>query len=164
MIIDVPKISEQGSEFEGEEPADILGLEGDPLVRVETPLRYHLTVERISEGLLVRGRVEAGFSFACSRCGAFFSTNVEESCFLRDVPLQSDQIEVDVTDDLREAVLLRIPTAPLCGSDCAGVCPHCGVNRNQSSCQCRPPPLNDVWSVLDELAPGGKENESSSSK
>jgi len=125
MLIEIPKIPPGGARYDGEEPAEILGLEGDPFVRAESCVRYRLTVEIVSGGLLVRGRVEADLSFACSRCGAFFSTTVAEFCFLRDVSLQPGQIEADVTDDLREAVLLRIPTAPVCGESCAGVCPHC---------------------------------------
>jgi uncharacterized protein len=42
-----------------------------------------------------------------------------------------------VTRLLRENVLLNLPLQPLCRADCRGLCPHCGVNLNESSCGCQ---------------------------
>ena len=53
--------------------------------------------------------------------------------------------EVDLAPLLREAMILALPTRPLCSEDCQGLCPHCGGNRNQGACSChateaKPPP------------------------
>ncbi|MDZ4200015.1 MAG: DUF177 domain-containing protein [Kiritimatiellia bacterium] len=157
MIIEVSKCTPEGVVFEGEELPVVLGMEGDPDVRVESPLNYRVTVSMVRGGLLVQGRVWTRFSFACGRCGGFFSTILEDSAFLRDYPLREDQDEIDITDDLREAVLLRIPTVPLCSDSCEGRCPYCGVDRNRTSCSCRPPQANHVWSALDQLQKDGED-------
>jgi uncharacterized protein len=39
-------------------------------------------------------------------------------------------------DAVREQVLLTLPGRTLCQEDCKGLCPHCGANRNLTSCEC----------------------------
>lgn len=151
MIIRIPGLPPAGAAFDGEEPAALLDLDPEGDAQAESPLRFELTACLVSGGLLVRGRVRIAMRFACSRCGVFFSTTIEDSSFLRDYPLREGQAEVDVTDDLREALLLRLPPAPLCADSCAGVCPYCGTDRNRKSCGCRPPRLGDAWSALESL-------------
>jgi uncharacterized protein len=43
---------------------------------------------------------------------------------------------LDLAGEVREVVLLETPTYPLCRSDCAGLCPHCGADRNLGPCGC----------------------------
>ena len=72
--------------------------------------------------------------------------------------------EVDLEPLVRDAVLLELPLAPLCRADCQGLCPFCGVNRNDEACGCEAP-ADPRWSALDVLrVPEGRvESESSSS-
>ena len=44
--------------------------------------------------------------------------------------------EIDLSDLVREQVLLGIPYAPVCREDCLGLCPRCGIDRNRASCAC----------------------------
>jgi uncharacterized protein len=43
---------------------------------------------------------------------------------------------IDLTDELRESILLELPMTVLCTEDCKGLCPHCGQNLNLSKCDC----------------------------
>jgi uncharacterized protein len=47
-----------------------------------------------------------------------------------------DGDEIDLTPLLQESILLALPTLPLCQEGCRGLCPHCGSNRNVTSCHC----------------------------
>ena len=38
--------------------------------------------------------------------------------------------------ELREALMLEVPAFPVCSEDCKGLCPVCGVNRNEQKCEC----------------------------
>jgi len=40
--------------------------------------------------------------------------------------------------DLREMLLLALPMKNLCRPDCRGLCPQCGMNLNEGTCDCRP--------------------------
>jgi uncharacterized protein len=36
----------------------------------------------------------------------------------------------------REWISLALPVKPLCREDCAGLCPRCGADRNETACGC----------------------------
>jgi uncharacterized protein len=44
--------------------------------------------------------------------------------------------EIDVGEILGEQIVLDQPMIYLCKPDCKGLCPQCGVNRNEQSCSC----------------------------
>ncbi len=41
--------------------------------------------------------------------------------------------ELDLTDLIRQDLLIQQPLQPLCREDCAGLCPTCGVDLNQDA-------------------------------
>jgi len=43
---------------------------------------------------------------------------------------------LDVTDDIRQEILLSYPPTYLCSQDCRGLCPRCGKNLNEGECEC----------------------------
>ncbi len=63
-------------------------------------------------------------------------------------PLDDEQ--VDLTDLVRDAVVLELPLAPLCRKDCAGLCATCGADQNLDPCGCRPE-RDPRWATLDAL-------------
>jgi uncharacterized protein len=44
---------------------------------------------------------------------------------------------IELTDPVRDALLLELPIRILCKEDCKGICPVCGVDRNVVSCACQ---------------------------
>ena len=44
---------------------------------------------------------------------------------------------IELTDAVRDALIMEIPTRILCSEECKGLCPVCGVNRNKVSCTCQ---------------------------
>lgn len=151
MQIEVSRVSADGLEFEGEEDASILELQPADNLTPEGPVRYRVTAQVLKPRLIVHGEVEVPLRGECSRCGGFFSTLVRDPAFLRDYLLQDGQKEVDITPDLREAILLQLPANPLCAESCAGVCPKCGSNLNEGPCECRPSSDGGRWGALDGL-------------
>jgi uncharacterized protein len=47
-----------------------------------------------------------------------------------------DGDQVDLGPEIRDQILLAMPVGPLCKETCAGLCPVCGGNRNQTPCDC----------------------------
>ena len=47
-----------------------------------------------------------------------------------------DGFLVDASDAVRENLLAALPIRELCREDCAGLCPICGIDRNQGKCTC----------------------------
>jgi uncharacterized protein len=154
MIIQVPKVSVDGSHYVGEEPADILELQAHTQVRVTGPIRYDLHAETLSGELLVKGEVAVDVELECGRCAEFYSTTVRVLSFLRAYEIKENVESVDLTPDLREDVLLEMPAYPVCSTACQGLCPQCGANLNQGPCACRPVQIGGAWSGLDGLKLG----------
>ena len=48
-----------------------------------------------------------------------------------------DASTIDLTDPVRDALLLEMPLRFLCREDCKGLCPQCGTNLNKSTCTCQ---------------------------
>lgn len=117
-----------------------------------------LTLEHVNDGVVVHGTVSGTWQGACSRClepvsgpvsvtvrELFEKEAVEGETF----PIIDDVIDLEVP--LRDAVVLDLPTVPLCRTDCAGLCPSCGVNRNEQQCTCTGELSDPRWDALDDL-------------
>lgn len=151
MIISIDKIPEQGMSFEGSEPAEVLALESSAEFHPAGPLHYDLYVQLVDEMLIVRGSLSAEMRGCCARCTQIFSTTVSDSGFLRDYSDLDGVEEVDITGDLREAILLNLPRFPLCDETCKGLCPQCGKDLNEGPCGCSGGEENGAWDALDSL-------------
>jgi len=58
---------------------------------------------------------------------------------------------LELEDIVREQVELQLPMQKLCSPACKGICPMCGVNRNETACSCQPPSGDDRWKALRDL-------------
>jgi len=116
-------------------------------------VRVHL--EKHGHDILVRGHFEGTVNLSCSRCLTPFHYPVvadfdlllapgpgpmgEEEEELTQADLDMDFYTgeaVDLESILREQVLLTLPLKPLCAETCRGICPRCGADLNQETCQC----------------------------
>ncbi len=57
----------------------------------------------------------------------------------------------DVEPVILEQVELDVPMRTVCRDDCQGLCPECGVNRNQETCDCDTGSGDPRWSALADL-------------
>ncbi len=62
--------------------------------------------------------------------------------------------EIDFTPLVHEQMILSLPTRPLCGEGCRGLCPRCGANLNTGPCGCPAAPADPRLAVLHTLARG----------
>jgi uncharacterized protein len=62
-----------------------------------------------------------------------------------------DGHRLDLAPTLREQILLALPMDTLCGESCRGLCPHCGQNLNEATCDCRSDVADPRWAKLREL-------------
>ncbi len=71
---------------------------------------------------------------------------------LRTLYLDDDLL--DTTPILLEQLELNIPMKPLCREDCAGLCPHCGADRNRTRCACAESQVDPRWQALESWRQG----------
>ena len=116
-----------------------------------------LVLERVPEGVVARGTVHAPWQAECSRClggaGGDVTVHVDELFETKPTagetyPLAGEA--VDLQPLVRDAIVLELPAAPLCRPDCAGLCPLCGGDRNETACDCRIDDSDPRWAVLTE--------------
>lgn len=65
--------------------------------------------------------------------------------------LRSTDRELDLGSALREEVLLAVPRFAVCSRECKGLCPQCGINRNEESCPCSFAEPDPRWDALRAL-------------
>jgi len=58
---------------------------------------------------------------------------------------------LDITAFALEQLIISLPEKVLCREDCRGLCPHCGINRNHSTCDCDKQVIDARWEALSKI-------------
>lgn len=142
-----------------EVPLDDLDIPSDdPRFAPDARAEVVLELESMSDGIVVDGTVRVPWQGTCRRCleptDGVSVSEVHE--LYQRVVTDPDAFEIvgdqlDLRPIARELVLLDTPATPLCRPDCAGLCPTCGTNLNESTCDCAGPPPDPRWAALDQL-------------
>ena len=131
-----------------------------------------LQLIRVNEGVWVSGSLDATVTCVCSRClqdsplslrfqldeiyvsvvdittGA--SLPLPEDA---DASLTIDEHHVlDITEAVRQSIIVALPMKPLCRADCAGICTECGANLNEASCTCKALRMDPRWIPILKLS------------
>lgn len=117
-----------------------------------------LELQAVNDAIVAVGTVRAPWEGLCRRClqptGGELVGEVQEIYERDPVEGETRQLEdatVDLTELAHDTVLLELPLAPLCDDDCAGLCATCGVNRNETTCECATEVRDPRWAALDDL-------------
>ena len=166
MKVNISNLSQGTHDYELSKDAAELGLaenfSGDVAARV--------AIEKSSRQIFLRANISVSATFSCDRCLSEFNHDV--STLLQtlyvwntdDRPgsedenvrvLTHDQNMIDISEDVRDLVVLAVPLKLLCREDCAGLCQRCGKNLNAmvgSRCDCTPREVDERWNKLAALA------------
>ena len=153
LLIDVARLDAEGEDYSGVLDDAVLALNDDYL-KPFAGIRYELFVQQLGHELLVRGKLEQDFDAVCSRCGGDFDFTVRVDDFVTSLEVDEKTEFVDLTDELRESIILALPTYPVCRQDCLGVCQTCGKNLNEGQCSCERKAEDSRWGALDALQLG----------
>lgn len=145
---------------------------------------FEFEASRVGNDVLLEGRFEGAMEVECSRCGKRYRQPLREAwrlvlepagertrpdpegeallarhglCLAEDLELgwyRGKELELDPF--FAEVVSLAEPLQPLCREDCAGLCPRCGIDRNEETCSCSDVNPDSPFAVLAALR-GGSE-------
>ena len=134
------------------------------------PVRLVATVTGSASGhVALTGRASARFSHECCRCLAPLEAALEQPLEVVWWPhtvasgdpggegdsdvriLEPGATEIDVGEALREELVLAAPSYVVCAEGCRGLCPHCGTDLNEATCNCAPHEPDTRWDVLRAL-------------
>ncbi len=166
LTLDLPRLEREGSlSFEARIPDDAplwegsdIRFEGDVLVRGHASLAG-------SGEIVVRLRVEGVQVGECKRCldpvhlpldrqltlvfGAPDDEVDDDADSESDMRIVADEVmTLELGEVLREELILGTDRWVLCRPDCRGICPFCGVDRNEDTCDCSPDESDPRWDAL----------------
>lgn len=147
MKVHVLQIPPDGEHYEGEEPSEVLELNSDR-ARAVSPIRYSLDVGLSDGGLFATGTVATDIECQCVRCLGQFQRAIEVADFACQVQLEGREM-VDLTEYLREDILLALPAHPHCDWNGEKVC-----KARFRDTETEAEPLDDhrdAWKGLDQL-------------
>ena len=124
--------------------------------RVAEPVDLRFTVHKDKERYRLIGRLTTALELPCSRCVEPFRMPVDSTFDIRYLP-QSEGVgagdrevaaedlsdafyrdeQIDLGQLMEEQFYLALPMKPLCRDDCKGLCPTCGTNLNDATCDCQ---------------------------
>lgn len=167
LKVDLRRLSREGTVRVREDvPPEHPLLEGTD-VSLEGPLRVDLTAHTAGSGeVVVRGGIEGAVRQECRRCLGPVEHRVDEEVDWVFAPvgelageeetgdvrhLDADAIELDLAPPVREELILEVPRYPVCDPGCRGLCPRCGVDRNEEECDCTLDEADPRWDALRAL-------------
>ena len=170
MKIRVSDIGEREECYDIVEPSscldEVVAPTGEADYRFPDGVHLQLRLHRAADEVFVNGKVETTAIAACARCLEEFELRLGREFSRVLLPAgESDEDEdvdlgyyrddeIDVSDIVRETILLNLPTRPLCRQDCRGLCPKCGANLNEGSCSCPTEVATSPFAVLRDFKRG----------
>jgi uncharacterized protein len=160
FVLDLRRISEGRNRWAEAVPTSELGLEWPGLV-FGPMLQVGMNVGRTGDDLDLELAFAGSRRGECDRCLAPFQ--IEFQGTLRAIARRAsrnhelagqdgvifhDGLTLDLTSEVRDAVLVDIPLQKLCAADCRGLCPHCGIDLNTGQCDCRQETIDPRWEAL----------------
>ncbi len=139
-------------------------------------VKIELRMQESGEEYFCQGTVHASVNVECSRCLTGFDKQFENSVdFIAcSESLHADEgdvfdsedyaffvggdIQADITDIVRQSIILSLSLKPLCSEDCKGLCAQCGVNLNEQTCSCETEKIDPRWESLKKLSEQTTEN------
>lgn len=142
----------------------------DSEIEAIEPLTGKLKLTRTASGILATGKLHTAVAIECRRCMRSFTSPVDLDLEEEFVPtidvltgahLLTDAMEeallidehhmLDLSEVVRQYILLQREQYPLCDEACAGLCPVCGKNLNEGPCGCEDVSEDPRWASLREL-------------
>lgn len=139
-------------------------------VGVRGPITGDVKLTRTTHGILAEARYTVEINLECGRCLEPARTRIESTIteeFLPvtnivtglpetidadpDEPRVNANHELDLTESIRQDIVVQQPLQPLCRPDCPGLCPDCGRDLNAGACDCRVREAEPVPSPLGRL-------------
>ena len=136
LVVQVKNIPDEGLELTGQLPLRDLDIQDDErFIFGESLLSFSFHVAAARSDVIVTGSFSAEIQAVCDRCDEPAPLKIQENDIFHRYKNNQEQ-PVDLTEDIREDILLALPQVFLCSEDCRGLCPKCGQNLNQGTCDC----------------------------
>lgn len=152
-------------QFTEQRQLPVSGLDLSAWPEFSSPIMVHLQVDKTTESIVVDVNWETDVHYDCDRCAEPFirplaerlsliysfdeklTEGEDESIFF----ISESTQEIDMSESLRQSLILALPVKRLCREACRGLCPQCGANWNTESCNCSANHDDPRWDTLKQL-------------
>lgn len=161
LSFDIRSLESQAAHVDGElDPDDPVWEAGD--LRPTSPIKVEGRLSAAGPSrFYFSGRFAGEAELPCRRCLVDVGVTVEEEAHFiyssegEDVaddpdvyPFDAMAPSLDLRPAIRESWLLAVPGFALCREDCKGLCPNCGTDWNNGTCDCVPESTESRWEAL----------------
>ncbi len=166
MIVDVDAIGQDGEADVTLPFAEMV--ESGVEISFADPVVGEITLTRSGAITWARGRVTTTVPLTCGRCLRSFAYRLVGTFaegFRRGAEsaprpqgsgaliLPLDGAALDLTEVVRQHLVMALPLVPLCRAECRGLCPVCGADRNEVVCGCVARESDPRLAVLRQFRP-----------
>ncbi len=163
MTINVHSLNDGVHIFEFDLDSSELDMEEQDFSIKEISLRS--TVNKGEKTVYITTTTRTQVNFVCDSClvdfvgvledefSIFYTTDKETVKYDDEqaVQLLKPGNPIDLTNGLKENLLLAIPMKIVCSKDCKGLCLICGINLNEAKCNCKKTAVDPRWAGLEKL-------------
>ena len=156
---------------------DISGL--DPELRPLSRLKGMVKFTKTDHKILVTGRLRVVLELECRRCLERFAKPIEVSVeeefqprvdIRTSLPLPEEESDpalivderniLDLSEVVRQSLLLTADEHVSCSELCKGLCPECGENLNVAQCSCAGQKTDLRWAALEHVRDKARQDQS----
>jgi len=164
MKIKINQLTEGENSIDYQEPPSELAL---PEKHFDFPVILNGIIDKRGRNFYLKIKIETKGAFTCDRCleifERVFKSDIQlifsQENYLQDERDEKDNFyiisedteEVDISQDIRDEILLGIPLKLICHKDCKGICPHCGAELNKIQCKCKKNIEDPRWESLKNI-------------
>ena len=169
MIIDLINLEKSPFDFEFPLAAFEIDLESD-IAKLKNTVTTKGKLTKRTAQIDVEGKISADIEVDCTRCLKSVDKTLEFPFSVsyvtpenyseaKETELRNDDLDVavfegdkiDLTELVREQILLNLPVQVFCKEDCKGLCEKCGANLNLTDCNCKEEEIDPRWAALKNL-------------
>ena len=105
-------------------------------ILINEPVKVKAIVSKIENSLNLKINLQAKALGQCSRCLNDIVLPIAKD-FRLNIAIDKSDTSIDISEDIRQEIILEYPDKPLCKETCLGLCVNCGRNLNEGQCKCK---------------------------
>lgn len=129
-------------------PLDDLEMDAEPVFNFKAKVMLIKLKDEIS---VVINDAKIKVKMKCNRCTEPFEKEIFIASTSREFKLEIpanetdrndsfliniEDMKIDLTEMVRQEIILHFPLIPVCSKSCKGLCQGCGKNKNTAACKC----------------------------
>ncbi|HSG27194.1 MAG TPA: DUF177 domain-containing protein [Candidatus Krumholzibacterium sp.] len=130
------------------------------------PVKVDVRLEKTPRQIYLQTRISTSGQFQCDRCLSEFRQQISTRYSIVYIFDESDAGQfppeevrivhqdlpvIDLSEDVREMIVLSVPLKLLCREECRGLCSSCGKDLNAGACGCPRDAQKATWRGLEKL-------------